>query len=58
MRILLWRRSSDLCVYFYSWWKVKVKGESQEEGSPAGLVPAAYVEPVSIYMLPIAGEGP
>ncbi|KAJ7276371.1 hypothetical protein B0H12DRAFT_1085017 [Mycena haematopus] len=28
------------------WWKVKVKGESQEEETPEGLVPAAYVEPV------------
>jgi hypothetical protein len=35
-----------------SWWKVKIKGESQEEDSPAGLVPAAYVEPVS-PLLPI-----
>ncbi|KAG1806842.1 uncharacterized protein HD556DRAFT_1428859 [Suillus plorans] len=26
------------------WWKVKIKGESQEEDSPSGLVPAAYVE--------------
>lgn len=46
-------RSSGLYVGFYSWWKVKVKGESQEEECPAGLVPAAYVEPVSIYILPI-----
>nr|GAT54095.1 predicted protein [Mycena chlorophos] len=27
------------------WWKVKIKGESQEEDTPVGLVPAAYVEP-------------
>ncbi|KAJ7638784.1 hypothetical protein FB45DRAFT_411916 [Roridomyces roridus] len=27
------------------WWKVKIKGDSQEEDSPVGLVPAAYVEP-------------
>ncbi|KAJ7095351.1 hypothetical protein B0H15DRAFT_829165 [Mycena belliarum] len=27
------------------WWRVKVKGDSQEEDSPVGLVPAAYVEP-------------
>ncbi|KAJ7700053.1 hypothetical protein B0H17DRAFT_1048381 [Mycena rosella] len=27
------------------WWRVKVKGESQEDDSPVGLVPAAYVEP-------------
>ncbi|KAJ7507765.1 hypothetical protein B0H11DRAFT_1968579 [Mycena galericulata] len=27
------------------WWKVKIKGASQEEDSPVGLVPAAYVEP-------------
>ncbi|KAF5387639.1 hypothetical protein D9615_000383 [Tricholomella constricta] len=26
------------------WWKVKIKGDSQEEQSPVGLVPAAYVE--------------
>ncbi|KAG6817462.1 hypothetical protein H0H87_008630 [Tephrocybe sp. NHM501043] len=26
------------------WWKVKIKGESQDEDSPVGLVPAAYVE--------------
>ena len=31
---------------YFSWWKVKVKGESQEEETPEGLVPAAYVEPV------------
>src|ERR1700729_1625958 len=31
-----------------SWWKVKIKGEFQEEESPSGLVPAAYVEQVSI----------
>jgi hypothetical protein len=29
-----------------SWWKVKIKGDSQEEETPVGLVPAAYVEPV------------
>jgi hypothetical protein len=29
------------------WWKVKVKGESQDTESPVGLVPAAYVEQVS-----------
>ncbi|KAJ7180015.1 hypothetical protein C8R43DRAFT_971374 [Mycena crocata] len=27
------------------WWKVKVKGDSQEDDSLVGLVPAAYVEP-------------
>ncbi|KAJ7283685.1 hypothetical protein C8J57DRAFT_1293275 [Mycena rebaudengoi] len=27
------------------WWRVKVKGDSQEDDSPVGLVPAAYVEP-------------
>ncbi|KAG5637779.1 hypothetical protein H0H81_003280 [Sphagnurus paluster] len=26
------------------WWKVKIKGESQEQEVPVGLVPAAYVE--------------
>lgn len=27
------------------WWKVKIKIDAQEEDSPEGLVPAAYVEP-------------
>ncbi|EEB91930.1 hypothetical protein MPER_09637, partial [Moniliophthora perniciosa FA553] len=26
------------------WWKVKIKGNTQEEDTPVGLVPAAYVE--------------
>ncbi|KAG7096990.1 hypothetical protein E1B28_004385 [Marasmius oreades] len=26
------------------WWKVKIKGDSQEQDTPSGLVPAAYVE--------------
>ncbi|KAF8845883.1 hypothetical protein BDN67DRAFT_961539 [Paxillus ammoniavirescens] len=26
------------------WWRVKIKGDSQDEDSPSGLVPAAYVE--------------
>ncbi|KAF5331711.1 hypothetical protein D9611_007701 [Ephemerocybe angulata] len=26
------------------WWKVKIKGESQDDEGPVGLVPAAYVE--------------
>ncbi|KAG6854760.1 hypothetical protein C0991_001187 [Blastosporella zonata] len=26
------------------WWKVKIKGDSQDEDSPIGLVPAAYIE--------------
>ncbi|RDX55445.1 hypothetical protein OH76DRAFT_1396833 [Lentinus brumalis] len=26
------------------WWKVKIKPDSQEEDSPSGLVPSAYVE--------------
>ncbi|KAG1754074.1 uncharacterized protein EDB91DRAFT_435371 [Suillus paluster] len=26
------------------WWKVKIKGDSQEEDSPSGFVPAAYVQ--------------
>ncbi|RXW25299.1 hypothetical protein EST38_g582 [Candolleomyces aberdarensis] len=26
------------------WWKVKVKGETQDDEGPVGLVPAAYVE--------------
>jgi hypothetical protein len=33
-----------------SWWKVKIKGESQEEDSPSGLVPAAYVEQVRLII--------
>lgn len=36
--VLLLERTDD------DWWKVKIKGESQEEDSPFGLVPAAYVE--------------
>lgn len=31
----------------YSWWKVKVRGETQDVDNPVGLVPAAYVEQVS-----------
>lgn len=31
---------------YYSWWKVKIKPDSQDEDSPSGLVPSAYVEPV------------
>ncbi|KAF7332148.1 hypothetical protein MKEN_00095800 [Mycena kentingensis (nom. inval.)] len=27
------------------WWKVKIKGDTQEDDTPVGLVPAAYVEP-------------
>lgn len=34
-----------------SWWKVKIKGGSQEEDSPSGLVPAAYVEQVRFISL-------
>jgi actin cytoskeleton-regulatory complex protein SLA1 len=30
-----------------SWWKVKVKLDSTDDDGPSGLVPAAYVEPVS-----------
>ncbi|KAG1755728.1 hypothetical protein EDB19DRAFT_1891950 [Suillus lakei] len=36
--VLLLERTDD------DWWKVKIKGETQEEDSPSGLVPAAYVE--------------
>lgn len=36
--VLLLERTDD------DWWKVKLKGESLEEDSPSGLVPAAYVE--------------
>ncbi|KAG1770092.1 hypothetical protein EDD22DRAFT_770447, partial [Suillus occidentalis] len=36
--VLLLERTDD------DWWKVKIKGESQEDDSPSGLVPAAYVE--------------
>lgn len=32
-----------------SWWKVKIKGESQEEETGSGLVPAAYVEQVRFH---------
>lgn len=31
-----------------SWWKVKIKGDSQDADSPAGLIPAAYVEQVRL----------
>ncbi|KAJ7068246.1 hypothetical protein C8F01DRAFT_1117442 [Mycena amicta] len=27
------------------WWRVKIKGDSPEDDTPVGLVPAAYVEP-------------
>jgi len=38
---------SPLCPHpFSSWWKVKVKGDSQEADTPVGLVPMAYVEQV------------
>lgn len=30
---------------------MKIKGESQDEDSPSGLIPAAYVEPVSLLCL-------
>lgn len=30
-----------------SWWKVKVKGEGQDDDTAVGLVPAAYVEQVN-----------
>ena len=32
------------------WWKVKIKGSSQDTDSPIGLVPAAYVEQVNPYL--------
>ena len=34
-----------------SWWKVKIKGDVQDEDAPEGLVPAAYVEPVRPVLL-------
>lgn len=30
-----------------SWWKVKIKGDSQDVDTAIGLVPAAYVEQVT-----------
>ena len=30
-----------------SWWKVKIKSDVSDDEGPSGLVPAAYVEPVS-----------
>lgn len=48
-------RSDTLPSYSHSvapsWWKVKVRGETQDEDSPVGLVPAAYVEQVSSTVL-------
>lgn len=38
-------------LIFYSWWKVKIKGESQDQSTPTGLVPAAYVEQVRYITL-------
>lgn len=32
----------------YSWWKVQVKSESEDDERVSGLVPAAYVELVSL----------
>jgi hypothetical protein len=31
----------------YSWWKVQVKSESEDDERLSGLIPAAYVELVS-----------
>ncbi|KAH7916094.1 hypothetical protein BJ138DRAFT_996415 [Hygrophoropsis aurantiaca] len=46
------------------WWKVKIKGDSQDEDSPSGLIPAAYVEQAehtslvkAIYDYDSAGPG-
>jgi hypothetical protein len=36
----------------HSWWKVKIKSHSEDEEAPSGLVPAAYVEPVSPGYIP------
>jgi hypothetical protein len=37
------------------WWKVKIRGSSQDTDSPVGLVPAAYVEQVNPYLFLQAG---
>lgn len=58
--LFLIERTDDECVSIFlssflhfsssppSWWKVKIKGDSQDADTPVGLVPAAYVEPVSL----------
>jgi hypothetical protein len=33
-------------MHSVSWWKIRVKTESQDDEGPSGLVPSAYVEPV------------
>lgn len=38
------------------WWKVKVKGTSQDIDNPIGLVPAAYVEQVNHILHRISYE--
>lgn len=42
--------SLQLTSTSFSWWKVKIKGDSQDEDSPSGLVPAAYLEQASVSM--------
>lgn len=37
---------SPCLTHLLSWWKVKIKGNSQDSESLIGLVPSAYVEQV------------
>lgn len=45
----LWdaRKLTAAFAVINSWWRVKLKPDSQDEEGPSGLVPAAYVELVS-----------
>lgn len=47
---ILFTFSLQLTSTSFSWWKVKIKGDSQDEDSPSGLVPAAYLEQASVSM--------
>ena len=37
-------------IYTHSWWKAKIKDESDED-APVGLIPATYVEEVCLVLL-------
>jgi len=37
-------------IYTHSWWKAKIKDESDED-APVGLIPATYVEEVGLVPL-------
>jgi len=40
-----------ILVSILSWWIIRIKGETQAEDSPVGLVPAVYIEPVGLVLL-------